>query len=92
MPPKGYKPFIDYSKIDEEELRQIIKEAEAELEDRGTLLFVQLKDNIIKALNEMREYFPECEMMIWSDCRKCGQEMAVDVLAFNEVEDIEFRR
>jgi len=92
MPPENYRPFIDYSKIDEEYLRQIIEEAENELVDRGEKLFEQLKDNIIKALNEMKEYFPECEMFVYNQCRKCGQDFAVDVLAFDKVDDIDFCR
>jgi hypothetical protein len=84
MPPKGYEP--NYRLITEEELRQIIKDMEAELKDRGDKLFEQLKGNIIKALEEMKESFPESKVLVGHPYK----DVVIDVL--NNVDYIAFER
>ena len=84
MPPKNYVP--NYRLITEEELRQIIKDAERELAERENVKYDQLIDNILTALREFKIAFPYGEM-IASDPY---EDVAVNVL--DNIDDIIFRK
>jgi hypothetical protein len=78
MPPKGYEP--NYRLITEEELRQIIKDADAELKAREEERYEELKNDVVRALQALKSAFPHSEILVYDLCRRCGEEVEVDVL------------
>lgn len=62
--------------ITDKELKQLINEIEQELKNRKRIEFIQLRDNIIKAIKEMQDRFPLAKGLV-------SEDLDIDILGYD---------